>query len=57
MKKLNKRIVIDTRPLEQPDETYPFAKNGVVDKRNAQENEPGFALSSVKTPYGTPIRG
>lgn len=55
MSKLNKGLVLDTRPLDQPAETYPFAKNGVVDVHNVRQNEPGFRLSGVITPYGTPI--
>lgn len=54
--RLNKGLVTDTRPMDQPAETYAFAKNGLSGNvRNVRENEPGFLLSSVITPYGTPI--
>jgi hypothetical protein len=54
--RLNKGLISDTRPTDQPAESYAFAKNGLSgNTRNAKENEAGFAASSVVTPYGTPI--
>lgn len=56
MSKNTKGLVIDTRPLGQPGDTYPFAKNGIINNlKGLIENEPGFTLSSVIVPYGTPI--
>lgn len=54
--KQNKGLVTDTRPIDQPAETYPFAKNGIQSNvKNAQENEPGFRLSAAVIPYGPVI--
>lgn len=54
--KQTKGLVTDTRPVDQPAGTYPFAKNGLQNNvKNAQENEPGFRLSSAVIPYGPVI--
>lgn len=54
MKKFNK-LNRDVRPQEQPEGTYPFAKNGIQDYvYGSVFNEPGFMLSNAAIPY-TPI--
>lgn len=51
MEKFNK-LSRDTRPLEQPKDTYPFAKNGIQDYiKGASINELGFQLSAASIPY------
>lgn len=51
-KKNLKGLSSDTRPSDQPQETYPFGKNGIQDwKKLAQINEPGFTISSAAIPY------
>lgn len=53
--KNSKGLLRDTLPKDQPEETYPFAKNGIKDNvRGSDENEPGFRLSAIKVPYGIP---
>lgn len=51
MNKFNK-LAKDIRPQEQPEGTYPFAKNGIQDfiKRSVF-NEPGFLVSASTIPY------
>jgi len=54
MDKFNK-LSRDTRPQEQPQGTYPFAKNGIQDYiKRSVFNEPGFLLSDASIPY-TPM--
>jgi hypothetical protein len=54
MQQFNK-LSRDTRPQEQPPNTYPFGKNGIQDFiKGSVINEPGFLPSSAKIPY-TPI--
>lgn len=51
-KKNTKGLFSDTGPIDQPENTYPFGKNGVQDyKKAASFNEPGFVLSSAVIPY------
>jgi hypothetical protein len=46
-----KGLSSDTRPLEQPEGTYPFGKNGIqYDIKGAVINEPGFDPTSVSAP-------
>lgn len=53
--KQSKGLLRDTLPKDQPEESYPYAKNGVKDNvRGSDENEPGFRLSTIKVPYGVP---
>lgn len=41
----------DTRPLEQPEGTYPFGKNGIQhDTKGVIINEPGFGLDPATIP-------
>lgn len=54
MHKFDKGLAKDIRPQEQPDGTYPFAKNGVQLLHGVTTNEPGFLPSSAVIPY-TPI--
>jgi len=47
-----KGINADVRPIEQPDGTYPFGKNGVqYDLKGAIINEPGFKKLEAAAPY------
>jgi hypothetical protein len=47
-----KGLYTDTRPLEQPTGTYPFAKNGIqYDLKGAVINEPGFIQQPAQIPY------
>lgn len=47
-----KGLQIDTRPAEQIDGTYPFAKNGIqYDLNGSTFNEPGFAQMAAVVPY------
>jgi hypothetical protein len=47
-----KGIQLDNRPSEQPDETYPFGKNGVqFDLNGTVFNEPGFRKLAAVVPY------
>lgn len=47
-----KGLNIDTRPLEQPEGTYPFGKNGIqYDLKGAVINEPGFKKLNTIVPY------
>lgn len=56
MPKQNKGLVQDTQPVDQPQGTYFFGKNGIqFNKHGAIENEPGFSISAAIIPYGTPI--
>lgn len=49
---MNKGLHYDSRPQSQPADTYPFAKNGIVnDLTRVVENEPGFLPSSASIPY------
>lgn len=42
----------DYKPLEQPQDTFPFGKNGIrKGNTDAAQNEPGFAISSANIPY------
>lgn len=51
MKKFN-RLSRDTRPQEQPENSYPFAKNGIQDYiKGSVLNELGFRLSAANIPY------
>lgn len=46
------KLYIDTRPIEQPEGTYPFAKNGIqFDLQGSSFNEPGFRKLAAITPY------
>lgn len=50
--KNTKGLFIDTRAADQPQDTYPFGKNGVQNyKKLAIFNEPGFTISSSVIPY------
>jgi hypothetical protein len=51
--KPTKGLFLDTRPLEQPEGTYPYGKNGIqYDKQGSLYNEPGFRkLVSMVVPY------
>lgn len=43
---------MDQRPLQQPENSYPFAKNGVLfDLKGASVNEEGFKLMQAAVPY------
>lgn len=45
----------DVRPAQQPEGSYQFAKNGILNYvKGSVVNEPGFTLSSAQIPY-TPI--
>jgi hypothetical protein len=47
-----KGLNTDTRPLEQPEGTYPFGKNGVqFDLKGASINEEGFKRLGTTAPY------
>lgn len=47
-----KSLMLDTRPLEQPDGTYPFGKNGIqYDLKGVAMNEPGFERMTAVIPY------
>lgn len=47
-----KRLIRDTRPLEQPQDSYPFGKNGIQDNvLGSFENEPGFEEMQAAAPY------
>lgn len=47
-----KGLYIDTRPVEQPEGTYPFGKNGIqFDLIGSILNEPGFRKLAVVCPY------
>lgn len=52
-RKYIKGLFSDTRPIDQPEGTYPFGKNGVQDyKKLATINEPGFIpITSAVIPY------
>ncbi len=46
------KLYIDTRKQEQPEGTYPFAKNGIqFDVTGVSFNEPGFKRLQVLVPY------
>ncbi len=47
-----KGINLNTRPQEQPQDTYRYGKNGISnDALGTEENEPGFALMQGQWPY------
>ncbi len=47
-----RRLSLDTKKLEQPEDTYPFGKNGVWNSNiGAEENENGFLPSAAILPY------
>lgn len=51
-KKNTKGLFRDTSTIDQPEDTYPYGKNGIQDyKKSASFNEPGFILSSANIPY------
>lgn len=55
MSKNDKGLGQDSRPKEQPADVYFFGKNGVqFNLKGSVENEPGFNLSAISFPYGTP---
>lgn len=50
--KPNKGLFIDTRPIEQPEGTYPYGKNGIqFDIQGSIYNEPGFKKLLITLPY------
>lgn len=50
--KNTKGLFMDTRPIDQPQDTYAFGKNGIQNyKKLAIFNEPGFTVSSASIPY------
>jgi len=52
MGKNTKGLAIDTRPVNQPESTYAFGKNGIQSNfKESVENEPGFVLSPALLPY------
>jgi hypothetical protein len=52
--KIDKGLIRDTRPHEQPAGSYPYAKNGILhDNLQVMQNEPGFRISSSQIPYKT----
>lgn len=56
MSKNNKGLGQDSRPVDQPADVIFFGKNGIVNNlKGTLENEPGFVLSGVVVPYGTPM--
>lgn len=47
------KLFLDTRPVKQPEGTYPYGKNGVQhDLLDSVFNEPGFEKMSAVTPFG-----
>lgn len=52
-KKSIKGLFSDSRPIDQPEGTYPYGKNGIQDfQKLATINEPGFTkIDSVVIPY------
>lgn len=52
MSRNTKYLFRDVRPHEQPEDSYPFGKNGIQhDIKGVVENEPGFRLSAAVLPY------
>lgn len=46
------KMFMDSRPQEQPEGTYPFAKNGIQNDLNGSSfNEPGFRAMAAVIPY------
>lgn len=51
-KRNTKGLFMDTRPVDQPQDTYAFGKNGIQNyQKLAIFNEPGFTISSASIPY------
>lgn len=47
-----KGLVMNVRPQGQPEDTYPYGKNGLQGNvRGVIENEPGFLLAQAQAPY------
>ena len=52
MSRNTKFLLRDVRPHEQPEDSYPFGKNGIQHNiKGVVENEPGFRLSEALLPY------